>query len=1112
MASAALKPSDFARSSRLASGKWVKVAVSRDGIYEVSYETLRNMGFSDPTKVGVYGRGGHMISGEFSSATGKVEYQDDLPQVPIFRMNDKIYFYGVGTLQLGFERNLLKYDGGGIFSRTDNNLYSTEGYYFLSDSDAPLLMQKVAATVPTKTVKECNIGVGVLAHEVDLIHNQHDSGQLYFGEKMTPADPRLRFELSMPDAIPGAKGAVQCVYYTDKEKELTGSYGFENTDQIVETRDILYATGDYTPHSPTISELNIPGQKATFFTEINFDAVEGRSLDVSNLDHWVVSYARNIPTLRDADGNDLAQDLIALPSIYYPNVGKIKVPDALNRVVFDVSDPAKPRYLELKPDGKDGILYLSPGLTPPMLVFMNPTKTQLEVRLSTLSESDILNQDLHAEAAEGADLIIVCIPQLKEAAERLARLHREHMDQRVIVATTQECYNEFSNGMPDPQAIRSLVKMAHVSEYGCRNLLLMGPLFSDFRGITSDKNPMEGIIAYQSLSTNSERGGFNANDFYGIMTEHIGSSSIEELPVAVGVGILPIRYVAEAETYLQKVEKYITRTDFAYYLNHLVSFGGVGDADLHSAQVPEIDRHITSLGDRSLINSQVIVDTYGYQEAHDLLFRHAERGALLFTYFGHGNTCLLNLAGNFFRASDVYSFRNDFHPFWGFAGCELTVPDKGVRGMGESVVVGTPYGMIGTLLATRDTWSSMNLDLFKKFFNNFLRDGGTSSSPFYKDAMTIGEIYARTKTQSRYSNEMAYQLVCDPAIVIPQVNRKIILDEPETNGKAGEWLEINGYVAGYSTTDIDPEYNGEVVVRLMEPMRQLPCQHVIARNDPKVGYPDRDVMITYADSQVAMGTAKVTDGKFSLKIMLPSYIGDFEGSEGRLHLAAYDPATRLGAATMGYVMFEKANEGSSTLEADNSAPRIERFDYQAENSSITITVSDDIALAFDDNPFSAPFRLFLDGREFRTGASKMPVLNSEAMAYTKVIDLPDLQYGSHTAKVTVKDVAGNEASAELVFDHTAPLEKFTLTLPEGVVDGSGRFLVEGTLPNDAEIIILNADGLLVHRARIDSSEYIWDATTQDGSRVNPGLYKAYLIETGASTSKGHSPLINVPVI
>jgi len=49
----------YARSSVLAEGRWVKVRVANDGIYKLTYDQLRAMGFADPAKVSVHGYGGY---------------------------------------------------------------------------------------------------------------------------------------------------------------------------------------------------------------------------------------------------------------------------------------------------------------------------------------------------------------------------------------------------------------------------------------------------------------------------------------------------------------------------------------------------------------------------------------------------------------------------------------------------------------------------------------------------------------------------------------------------------------------------------------------------------------------------------------------------------------------------------------------------------------------------------------------------------------------------------------------------------------------------------------------------------------------------------------------
>ena len=51
LSASALDANHFTQTSRLAQGRWVKVAVSQTGIYEIDQEQLAEMGFTDPTRV-----------------------------------------------------------------------------------------------------------------------------------------------------------------------------------------------------------------------------------------------------------------------------------------------------------------------------------------------------------------------------------------------------------------------------------------------------------------------------------------------------------------------------------------------------------------------------------------------------------------------------------------------------------------------------------------------------------------------------------------------------------------------------------------------------------------------------------------------------------------------------------------------------------------------------------------------------------------------------------------------------------------------------------------------------------------------------------------------------
>ena len=83
----------FASSSRLNEGNWVKVAVPATGVCRISYDELRDMGFTAPDQVAVFGRGGQRLDSNFTDANGNTMYSDALDAVSTMHKNDALYFY-----------------------------------------------------------------------------------------------------------------------------------------------------------------------------------------------------------------------------------------------------------------------------------------------------------------------------------------------------------------------------------------------------------------------------------------------------------------------------------------------------------------------------------------------------------------------------------------------------------------------------------------------------------------------------------------------------------------------------------------------------------------------------------------------------------------------------------------------------------------------------------------------------------------------------------------------------------------------------------------------------------------------------------------------------------
>ena len=125
----------YAEHSILQSGTWAKISIPESGIYQLTDALIKKAGFSDPSKVKIYGYGGALqpesLTGDYLAAT------DDLKEVPTTTVNGRRLFYGVGPVTWETKDALVR----------TRNPYSDKGYYFLTENDGePLTMENDAFT------------------------------------------------------------------------------------------------------------------------------------------------------------------------------------------------------------------------------------------------------------------------------------------------------------------------------------------------------------------------------------------------------------------------------------------------------------------------------------------------------------------------------------------------------------------------------------------------------------------------------------------------------------------------------------------------------------------------------------------------------------------------------------------------------------------------------------------------------------------------------------------------------------------------------------------------------------------------------------------------------
>lgn len=116
--------SRYASHSVLASGNWAKIRVPSSGVYQLTDALIRKAGFTDLSRVKIYGYGGN-LQNETLTASDLSTY-DDLKEVPICTVNGRRLFYARGPVSWSSKTTTVR----------TRNPYSDYGYYFITSSDA----------------------------------------------------------------------------------------------------------------------------------------------------------------------------------------------------------------------------------------------------------------------------------------------------------------------------------------------------------------------------------------------------------------------------------------------------------------------------------------------------------------------------------------------------------------------------------------------------------------------------------------------------------------------------------------------------------------------------------------------------------------------------------------------------------------------------------------------------------------------------------------------------------------------------------------------------------------------------------------------------------------
>ncbi len=182
----------YAAHSVLASGRWAKISVAENGVHALTSEVCRQAGFSDISKVKIYGYGGAMVpetlTGDYLSA------HDDLAEVPSLLQDGKRYFYAQGPVSYAATTSTTRI----------RNPYSAYGYYFITESDATPAACTEAELLAQQTASPNHYHT---LHETDAFA-WTESGRNLFDSQLIRSGKSQTYNLTIPKGNTSAKLTV----------------------------------------------------------------------------------------------------------------------------------------------------------------------------------------------------------------------------------------------------------------------------------------------------------------------------------------------------------------------------------------------------------------------------------------------------------------------------------------------------------------------------------------------------------------------------------------------------------------------------------------------------------------------------------------------------------------------------------------------------------------------------------------------------------------------------------------------------------------------------------------------------------------------------------------
>lgn len=1090
------------------SGKWYRIAVSKDGIYKIDKTFLEACGVNtsnlNPAHIHIFGNGEGVIPEANASPI-----TDDLAQNAItiigeadgsFDANDYILFYGWGPHRWSLS-------GGNQFAQT-RHPYSDQSYYFIYvGSDVlPLRIQtSTVSDLPSDTlITNYNYRD---VYENDL-ENLVKGGQRWYGEEFD-VNLSQNFNFTIPN-ISTQPVNFQVTFASNSR--TTGNQIFLKKGNQTLGSLVMPHSGSYYQRGTLTCSDPLPSAGLNLTIEVN----RLNPSVITYLDRILINAQRSLVLVGSQMNFRVSNwsPSSVLASYQLTNVNG-------NSFVWDVSDKHTPLLVPIALQGNQGTVKTAAGYKE--FVLANGASYFTPDRVGSIAP-----QNLHQ--LPFADYIIVAHPDFITQANRLADLHRNN-GLSVHVVQPQEIYNEFSSGMQDPGAIRRFVKMFYDRamlanpDSKPKYLLLFGDGTFDPKNRLPNNNNY--IVTYQMQASENMIDAMVVDDFFGILDDAEGMSAADMMDI--GVGRLIVSSGLQAKQMVDKIEHYMKNGSNFYPVTSSCCMGTQSEKTLGDWR----NQYLLMTDNREggyFINSDAepqyaITKQFNPEINYNKLYMDAfpkvvtaggerfpgmvsaidasiQKGVLVANYIGHGGE--VGLAEERVVTIDQINTWNNIHalPLFISATCEFTRFDDPERvSAGEWVFLNPTGGAIAMLTTTRSVYFGVNtnigIKLAERIFNRYPNG----------EAYEFGELARRTKNAASISssNKRSFTLIGDPALRLALPRYRIVTDS--INGfdpqlqidtlKALSKVKIKGHLEDYSG-NVLTNWNGVLTPTVFDK----------GKTQSTLGQDEGSPVINYEQqiNRIYRGQSSIVNGYFDFEFVVPKDIAlnidfgkiSYYGQNGQIDAQGFDTSFYVGGIDPNGV-------------ADNQGPTIELYMNQEgfvngsvtdENPVLLAKLADENGINTVGNGIGHDIVAVLDGQTAQPFVlNDFYSANLDSYQAGEVrFQFQDLSPGAHSLMLKVWDVNNNSSSAQIDFvvqDQQEPILKHVLNYPNPFTTRT-EFMFEHNQSCsvlDVQVQIFTVSGRLVKTIaeEVPTNGFnvrglFWDGKDDFGAELARGTY------------------------